>query len=293
MQDLFVSIDVETANPFMGSICQIGIAKFMNGKIVDEWSTLVNPESYFDDFNTSIHGISRRMVSGKPTLPEIAEKIHSYLNGGITVCHTRFDRSAISQAFEKYELTPISTTWLDSARVARRTWKDTEKNGFGLSSLCRRIGYEFKHHDALEDAKAAGFVLLAAIKESEINLESWINRVEQPINAERASDGAAIKRTGNPEGALIGEMIVFTGTLEMTRFDAANLAASVGCEVGQGVTKKTTILVIGDQDISKLAGHEKSSKQRKAEQLVSDGFPIRIIFESDFKSLLKTTVPNI
>lgn len=34
----FVSIDVETANPCMGSICQIGIARFIDGKIVEEWS---------------------------------------------------------------------------------------------------------------------------------------------------------------------------------------------------------------------------------------------------------------
>lgn len=288
MSAQFISIDVETANPFMGSICQIGIVNFLDGKIVDEWSTLIDPESYFDDFNTTIHGISQRMISGKPKLPEVAEKIRSFLSNQITVCHTHFDRSAIAQAFEKYELKPISTTWLDSARVARRTWKDPENNGFGLASLCRKIGFEFKHHDALEDAKAAGYVLLAAIKESELDLASWIYRVARPINPERATEVASVKRAGNPDGSLIGEVIVFTGKLDMPRFDVSNLAASVGCEVGQGVTKKTTILVIGDQDISKLAGYEKSSKQRKAEQLVSDGFPIRIIFESDFKALVRS-----
>lgn len=47
------------------------------------------------------------------------------------------------------------------------------------------------------------------------------------------------------------------------------------------------MLVVGDQDVTKLAGHEKSSKHRKAEELISKGAPIRIIRESDFKELVR------
>jgi len=80
--------------------------------------------------------------------------------------------------------------------------------------------------------------------------------------------------------------VVFTGTLEIPRHKAADLAASIGCNVGSGVTKNTTLLVVGDQDITKLAGQERSSKHRKAEQLISNGQRIRIIKESDFKELV-------
>lgn len=51
--------------------------------------------------------------------------------------------------------------------------------------------------------------------------------------------------------------------------------------------KTTTLLVVGDQDIQKLAGHEKSSKHRKAEQLIAEGQHIRILGESDFLRLVK------
>jgi DNA polymerase-3 subunit epsilon len=40
----FVAIDVETANPNMGSICQVGLARFVNGQLAEEWCTLVDPE---------------------------------------------------------------------------------------------------------------------------------------------------------------------------------------------------------------------------------------------------------
>ena len=284
----FVAIDVETANADMASICQIGVATFVDGRLTEEWSTLVDPEDYFDDVNVSIHGIEPRMVSGQPKLPQIADRLRTTLESALTVCHTHFDRIALSRAYIKYRLNPISTSWLDSARVVRRTWKDLAWKGYGLANVCSRIGYEFKHHDALEDARAAGYVLLAALRESQMGLDAWKCRVNQPIDPERSSSSAAIQRDGNPEGDLYGEVIVFTGALELPRTEAANLAASVGCQVAAGVTKRTTILVVGDQDITKLAGHEKSSKHRNAEQLVAEGHRLRIIRETDFKALVRS-----
>lgn len=52
------------------------------------------------------------------------------------------------------------------------------------------------------------------------------------------------------------------------------------------MTKKTTLLVVGDTDVQRLAGHEKSSKHRKAEELVAKGAPIRILRETDFRELV-------
>jgi len=49
-----------------------------------------------------------------------------------------------------------------------------------------------------------------------------------------------------------------------------------------GVTKKTTILVVGDQDLRLTRGQAKSSKHRKAEALIASGGAIRIVGESDF-----------
>ena len=282
----FVAIDVETANADMASICQIGVAKYSNGILTEEWSTLIDPEDYFDFINIDIHGITEEDVVGKPTFPEVFNQLVIFLNGAVCVSHTHFDRVSISRALDKYDLSGFDTTWLDSARVARRTWEEFAWSGYGLANVCNRIGYEFKHHDALEDAKASGRVLLAAIEKTGLDITAWLKRVNQPIDPANVSSGAAIKRDGNPEGELYGEVLVFTGALEIPRREAADLAASIGCTVATGVTKKTTLLVVGDQDISKLAGKEKSSKHIKAEKLIQKGQRIRIIKESDFKELV-------
>lgn len=283
----FVAIDVETANADMASICQIGLVKYKNGILSDEWKSYVNPDDYFDGINVSIHGIDESIVMGAPTFQELGDTIRSYLNGKVVVCHTHFDRVAIHQAAQRYGISVPECTWIDSARVARRTWKECAWKGYGLYNVCKILGYDFKHHDALEDAKAAAHILLAAANESGIDLDGWLRRVRQPIDPTAVSSDFAIRREGNPEGALYGEVLVFTGALEIPRREAADLAAAIGCQVASGVTKKITMLVVGDQDIKKLAGHEKSSKYRKAEELIEKGIPIRILKESDFKELAR------
>lgn len=277
----FVSIDVETANADMASICQIGIARYENSELTNEWVTYVDPEDYFEGINVSIHGIDESTVKGAPTFGELVKALYSQLEDRVVVCHTHFDRVAMHQAAQKYSVDAPRCTWLDSARVARRAWEECAWKGYGLHPLCQRLGYVFRHHDALEDAKAAAHILIAASKEKMLDINGWLKRIRQPIAP------TTIKREGNPEGELYGEVLVFTGSLEIPRSEAAELAAAIGCQVEYGVTKKTTLLVVGDQDIKRLAGKEKSSKHRKVEELIGKGYQIRILKESDFKEVVR------
>jgi len=170
----FVAIDVETANSKLSSICQIGIAFYKDGLLADEWKSYINPEEHFLPFNISIHGINEAKVKDSPILPDVNGQLHKYLGNRITVCHTFFDRAAIRQASAKYGVTEPDCRWLDSASVARRTWKECSKSGYGLDKLCKLLKYNFAHHDALEDAKAAGYIMLSAIKESGIDIDGWL-----------------------------------------------------------------------------------------------------------------------
>lgn len=152
----FVAIDVETANADMASICQIGLVKYEKGVLSNEWKTYVDPEDYFDGINISIHGIDESVVKGAPTFPDLTDTLRLFLEGLVVVCHTHFDRVAIHQAARRYDVSAPECTWLDSARIARRTWKECAWKGYGLYNVCKILGYDFKHHDALEDAMNLG-----------------------------------------------------------------------------------------------------------------------------------------
>lgn len=148
----FIAIDVETANADLASICQIGIAHFENGQFIEKWECLVDPEDDFDDVNISIHGIDESMVVGAPKFPSLVETLVQKFTGTIVVCHTPYDQSAIRCVFSKYRIECPTITWLDSARVVRRTWLDLAQRGYGLAPVAERLGIPFQHHNAAEDA---------------------------------------------------------------------------------------------------------------------------------------------
>ena len=281
----FAAIDVETANADLSSICQVGVAIFQDGVHTSSWSSLVDPEDEFDDFNVSIHGIDEQAVQGAPKWPSVASELRILLAGSIAACHTPFDRAATIKACDKYRLEQFDCRWLDTARVVRRAWPDQfAAAGYGLRNVANFLGIDFKHHDALEDARAAGEVLCRASAHAGLTIDDWCARVQRPID----SSSQSFTRTGSTEGPLFGSVAVFTGSLLIPRREASDLAARAGCDVGATVTKKTTLLIVGDQDISKLAGKSKSSKHIKAEDLIRQGFPIRVLRESDFQSIVVT-----
>lgn len=279
----FVVIDVETANADLSSICQVGIASFLDGELADGWVSLVNPEDYFSPVNVSIHGIDEYQVKDAPTWGEVFPYVVSRLQERIVVSHTPFDRLALARACGRSSLALFECDWLDSARVVRRAWPEFSRTGYGLSNVAAYFGINYQAHDALEDARCAGLLLLRAVAETGLSPKQWLTRVEQPIDPA----GHWHKRDGNPDGELFGEILVFTGSLSISRQEAADAAAAAGCRVDDGVTKHTTMLVVGDQDLRKLSGHAMSSKHIKAERLIREGRPIRILSESDFMRIVR------
>ena len=302
----FVVIDVETANHDLSSICQVGIASFRDGELHNSWESLVNPEDEFDPICVSIHGINAEKVRSSPTWAVVYSEVSPLLQGNIVASHTAFDRVALVRACEKNKLAHCECRWLDSAMVVRRAWPIFSRSGYGLTNVAAEFGIKYRPHDALEDARCAGVILLRAVAETGLSIDQWLERVKLPINLPakhlrplpathfdallvrepiHASTALPITRHGNPDGPLYGEVLVFTGALSMPRHEAADAAASAGCEVTTSVTKHTTLLVVGNQDVRKLAGQEMSSKHRKAEELINEGQKIRIISESDFQHI--------
>jgi len=281
----FLALDVETANADSSSICQIGIAEFNNGEIINKWSVLINPEDYFDPFNVAVHGITEKQVKNAPIFKDIYEELKQKIENKVTVHHMPFDRIAINRACEAYNLDYIQPKWLDSAKIVRRTWQEFAHSGYGLANIAKHLDINFTHHDALEDASTAGIVVSKACQLTNLTIEEWFKRVGQPIFLYNKTSLSSLDI--NTEGELYGESIVFTGSLSIPRSEAASIASKLGCNVTSSVTKNTTILIVGIQDSTKLAGYEKSSKHRKAEELIEKGSKIKILSEEDFAEIHK------
>lgn len=291
----FIALDVETANSDFASICSIGLVHFRAGEVFKSLTILVDPEDDFSPSNIAIHGIRPEDVIGRPTMAKVFPVISNALLDTTIVHHSPFDRTAVARAAAKYGTSVLPCTWLDSLQVARRAWDHFGTGGgYGLKNLASSFGIDFKHHDAAEDARAAGLIMLRAIEDTKVTLQSWIDDIgyesvdgAAPRPFKRKTDWKRHSQDGNPDGPLFGETIVFTGALSIERAQAAQMAAMAGCRVVDSVSKKVTILVVGDQDLRLTNGHEKSTKHRKAETLIESGAGIRIVRESDFMMMVE------
>ena len=215
----FAAIDLETANPDAFSICQIGIAFYRDGALAEEWMSYIDPQANFNRDNIAVHGITAAAVRGWPRLSEVAGRLHEMLDGRIVVSHSKFDRIALEQAFDRHEIPRLTCAWLDSTLVARRAWDGFAKGGFGLENLCRILGYRYQRHDALGDAKAAGVVVLAAIEQTGIGLDRWLRQVDLPadqgprlpiraLGVAPAGQDAEPRRTARPENRLFNPEVL-------------------------------------------------------------------------------------
>ena len=174
----FNVIDVETANANPSSICQVGIVRVRRGKIKEQVSVLVNPEVPFSPFNVSIHGIREESVRDSHTMPQLEGWLRRILGGSVLVSHTEFDRIALEGAMARYGLATIRVIWLDSAKLAGRAWPQryNRRRGWGLARIAGDLGIKFHHHDALEDARAAGEIVLRACHHTGLDIDGWLSQ---------------------------------------------------------------------------------------------------------------------
>jgi DNA polymerase III epsilon subunit-like protein len=279
----FVAVDVETANKQKASICQIGLAMVQENGDIRTLGILIDPEDSFDSFNTALHGISQETIEGAQTFDGVLKILQPFLDRHILIQHSSFDKGAFDAACEKYNLNTLCSEWMDSVKIARAAWPELkEKGGHGLENLKNYLGLTFNHHDAEEDARAAAQVTLLA--------EEKTGQHFSIISISKAkSYPKPIALEGNIQGPLYGHIACFTGQLTMSRLEAASFSAQAGIEVKVGMSKKITLLIVGDQDIASPDVNAKSSKHRKAEELIENGFSIRIIGEAEFLALIKDT----
>ncbi|MBC7465863.1 MAG: VRR-NUC domain-containing protein [Bdellovibrio sp.] len=157
----YVVVDVETtggAAPFH-RVTEVGAVKIKNGKIIDEFQTLINPGRTIPPFITQLTGISNEMVSTAPKFLEVAEKFYEFLDGAIFVAHNvKFDYGFIQHEFKK--------AGIDFTRAQLCTCAGIKKTHPGLKSYSlKNLTQHFKinldqHHRALSDARAAAELLL-------------------------------------------------------------------------------------------------------------------------------------
>lgn len=166
---IYSVVDIETTGSLKGGnrITEIGLVKVQHGKVIDTWSTLVNPHMRIPKFIVSLTGITDDMVATAPRFCEVADTLLHKLKGSIFVAHNvNFDYGFIRKEYEMagvYFKMPKLCTVVES----RKAFPGLKS--YSLGNLSKHFELALtNHHRALADATAtAELLLLIKVQQNE------------------------------------------------------------------------------------------------------------------------------
>lgn len=304
----FLTIDFEVASRYEYSPCSVAIYKFTENSYIKLYSTLINSgDVFFDPQLTKLHGITEEMVKDAPSLFEVIQNICDIIQDQFLFAHNAtYDILKIINGCNQCNIDIPNFKYADSLMLAKRTWKGLIN--YKLDTVSNFLNIELNHHNADSDSIACGKIVLKALKfYNSNNILSALDKIKSSYgyyenNTFYKAFSYKIKTSHNSKSDyekvkdikintvstsnLSGKIIVFTGTLSITREEAMKLAANCGAIPNASVTSKTNYLVVGNDDYNKFKLGNKSNKMIKAEQLIAKGQDLEMITEDDFLELI-------
>lgn len=152
----FVVCDVETTgmSPAGSRVTEICMLKVRDGKIVDSYESLVNPQQYIPSEITRLTGITNAMVYSAPPMAAIAGEIAAFLEGAFFVAHNAsFDWGFVSAELARAQVTPPASVVLCTVKLARRVFPGLKS--YRLSAVTATLGIPLNGaHRARADTEA-------------------------------------------------------------------------------------------------------------------------------------------
>ena len=167
-QDLdadYVVFDLETTgfSPETNRIIEIGAVKVQNGKIVDKFSTFVNPQVPIPFRIGQLTSINDSMVIDAPVIADILPEFMKFCEGCVMVAHNAdFDMSFIKKNCQRLDI-PCKPTIVDTVALARVLLPNL--NRFKLDTVAKALGVSLEnHHRAVDDAGCTAEIFVKFIE---------------------------------------------------------------------------------------------------------------------------------
>lgn len=300
----FVAFDVETANCHRGSVCAIGATVVRAGEVTSVHSWLTRPPdalNFFDGFNVALHGITQEMVAGQPTFLQRLDQLLALAPGLPLVAHNAaFDIGAIREACIVEDRPWPRLDYGCSLVMARRS---LDLITYRLPVVAYECEVDLKaHHDAAADATACAKVVLEIARRrgatslpellSELRIlmgrldpHMWASCRGKALPSSYPPPSAALAQA-DPEHPLYGQVVVCTGALSIRRRDAWAAMAAFGATAERNVTKRTTMLVIGEGFTGDDPADFYTGKAAKAVAWRAKGHRIEVLTEVELVEML-------
>jgi len=151
-----IALDLETSgiSPSNDHIIEIGMAKIVNGEIIDRYNQLINPGHELNYRITDITGITDLDLVGKPSIEEVIKEVVEFIGDGIILGHNvAFDYSFLKVAASQSKL-KIPNKVIDTLKISRKLLKSLPSRK--LTDLCEHFNIDpGNSHRAYDDAISA------------------------------------------------------------------------------------------------------------------------------------------
>jgi DNA polymerase-3 subunit epsilon len=174
---LYAVVDIETTgNGYRGQrITEISIFVFDGKKVIEEFTSLVNPEQNIPPFITNLTGINNAMVRTAPKFYEIAKNIEELTKDKIFVAHNvNFDYNILRQEFKDLGFNFVRKK-LCTVRLSRKIIPKLKS--YSLGNICSAEGISISdRHRAKGDAQATVALFKKLIdRDNEFIIDRFLN----------------------------------------------------------------------------------------------------------------------
>lgn len=186
---LYTIIDVETTGgtTYNSRITEISIFLWDGEQVIDEFTSLINPQMTIPDFITDLTGIDNEMVQTAPSFDEVAQRILEITEGATFVAHNvNFDYGMVSHEFQLLGYA-FNRPKLCTVRLARKFLPG--HRSYSLGQICSDIGIPIHgRHRARGDAEATTtlFAKIYELSGGELNQldEKWVQSLPEGLSKE-------------------------------------------------------------------------------------------------------------
>jgi len=163
----FVAFDLETTglSPQLDRIVEIGAVKFVDGKEVGRYGTLIYPEMAMPPGAAAVNGITDDMLQGQPLVSQALPDFLQFIAGAVLVAHNAaFDLGFVRSAMGRLGLGLLGNDFVDTRVMAQKAYPG--RANYKLQSLAVDLGIEaLEAHRAVDDARVCLAVFQACLKE--------------------------------------------------------------------------------------------------------------------------------
>ncbi|MCR5567201.1 MAG: 3'-5' exoribonuclease [Clostridiales bacterium] len=273
----YVVFDLETTgvNHAEHDIVEIGAVRVEDGKIVEEYSQLVNPDHRIGADASSVNHITNDMLNGKPKIYEVLPSFLNFIGDDVLVAHNvRFDYKFLAQAcmVNKFK---VPEMLFDTMALARYYPEAENKK---LTTLIKEAGIELETaHRALSDARMTAKFIIETYEKKKKGEKKPISK---ELNFSRCNEDVEII-----DNTLAGLRFCITGGIPgYERPDIERIIKQHNGRMTESISSKTDYLVLGTYDLYE-EGYI-SNKQKAALEIIAKGGKIQIINAEKFFDLV-------